>query len=112
MSEKIETNFVYRFSGLILEVRSDSFLVRLIDLTRPTNPDLECDYKLSEVSAEHLERVFVGNSFSLVITQAYKDGRLISARNIYLRPLEYWTQEEIEEAKKAGEELFKSFKFE
>ena len=112
MSKEITTDFSYKFSGLILEVGSDSFIARLVDLTNPTNPDLECDYKLSEVNENQLERVFVGNSFTLVITQTYTDGQLFSTRKLYFRPLEYWTKEEIEEAKKAGEALFKSIKFE
>lgn len=112
MSEKIETNFVYRFSGLILRVGRERFIARLIDLTNPTNPDIECEYQLSEVSKYELERVFAGNSFTMVVTQTYEDGRMVSTKNFYFRSVEYWTKQEIDEIKEEARKLHESIEWE
>lgn len=112
MKSKSKQIFPYLFEGIILSVTTDSFWARLVDLSDTSEPDLEAEFLLEHIVQEDLEKVVEGASFSFLLEQVEKDGQLIGTSRIIFHPVTFWTKEEIEEAKKAGEELFNSIKWE
>lgn len=97
-----------KWEGVVLEVLSDSFLVRLVDLTC-TGPDEEAEFPWYEVSEEDRPLVRPGAVFywNIGYHNSYS-GQRTRTSIIRFRRLPAWTGEEIEAAKKEAERLGES----
>jgi hypothetical protein len=97
-----------KWEGVVLEVLSDSFLTRLVDLTR-TGPDEEAEFPLDEVSEEDRPLIRPGAIFywNIGYHNSYS-GQRTRTSIIRFRRLPAWTREEIEAAKREAERLGKS----
>jgi hypothetical protein len=97
-----------KWEGVVLEVRSDSFLTRLVDLTLP-GPDEEAEFSLDEVSEEDRPLIRPGAIFywNIGYHTSYS-GQRTRTSLIRFRRLPAWTREELEAAKREAERLGKS----
>jgi hypothetical protein len=97
-----------KWEGVVLEVLSDSFLARLVDLTR-TGPDEEAEFPLDEVSEEDRPLIRPGAIFywNIGYHNSYS-GQRTRTSIIRFRRLPAWTREEIEAAKREAERLGES----
>lgn len=94
-----------KWEGVVLEVREDSFLARLVDLTRP-GPDEEAEFSLDEISKEDRPLVRPGAIFywNIGYHESYS-GQRTRVSIIRFRRLPAWTQEEIEAARQEAERI-------
>lgn len=97
-----------KWEGVVVEVLSDSFLTRLVDLTR-TGPDEEAEFPLDEVSEEDRPLIRPGAIFywNIGYHNSYS-GQRTRTSIIRFRRLPAWTREEIEAAKREAERLGQS----
>jgi|RhiMetdeSRZDD1v2_1073273.scaffolds.fasta_scaffold21955_4 hypothetical protein len=97
-----------KWEGVVLEVLSDSFLTRLVDLTR-TGSDEEAALPLDEVSEEDRPLIRPGAIFywNIGYHTSYS-GQRTRTSIIRFRRLPTWTREEIEAARREAERLGKS----
>jgi hypothetical protein len=97
-----------KWEGVVLAVLSDSFLARLVDLTR-TGPDEEAEFPLDEVSEEDRPLIRPGAIFywNIGYHNSYS-GQRTRTSIIRFRRLPAWTREEIEAATREAERLGKS----
>ena len=97
-----------KWEGVVLEVLSDSFLTRLVDLTR-TGPDEEAEFPLDEISEEDRPLIRPGAIFywNIGYHNSYS-GQRTRTSIIRFRRLPAWTREEIEAAKQEAERLGQS----
>ncbi|HEY5864217.1 MAG TPA: hypothetical protein VI542_01480 [Candidatus Tectomicrobia bacterium] len=97
-----------KWEGVVVEVLSDSFLTRLVDLTR-TGPDEEAGFPVDEVSEEDRPLIRPGAIFywNIGYHNSYS-GQRTRTSIIRFRRLPAWTREEIEAAKREAERLGKS----
>lgn len=97
-----------KWEGVVLEVLSDSFLARLVDLTR-TGLDEEAEFPVNEVSEEDRPLIRPGAIFywNIGYHNSYS-GQRTRTSIIRFRRLPAWTREEIEAAKREAERLGES----
>jgi hypothetical protein len=97
-----------KWEGVVLEVLSDSFLARLVDLTH-TGPDEEAEFPFDEVSEEDRSLIRPGAIFywNIGYHNSYS-GQRTRTSIIRFRRLPAWTREEIETAEREAERLGKS----
>src|SRR5258708_37940616 len=81
------------WDGTVTEVRSDSFLARLVDKTDPINPDEQAVFEFAEVPEE--ERAFVtpGSAFYWTIgSERTPAGQIRSISMVQFRRVPAWTK--------------------
>lgn len=94
-----------KWEGVVLEVREDFFLARLVDLTQQS-PDEEAEFPIEEVSQEDLDLLQPGAVFYWNIGYLDKrSGQRTRASVIRFRRLPVWTQEEIESATREAKRI-------
>lgn len=97
-----------KWEGVVLEVMTGSFLVRLVDLTR-TGPDEEAELPLDEISEEDRPLVRPGAIFYWHIGyHTSYSGQRTRTSIIRFRRLPAWTREEIDAARREAEHLGES----
>ena len=94
-----------KWEGVVLEVKEDSFLARLIDLTEE-GPDEEAEFPLEEVPGGDKQLIKPGAIFYWNI--GYHDtssGQRIRSSMIRFRRLPVWQKTEIDDTKRKAKQL-------
>jgi len=89
-----------KWEGVVIEIKDETFLARLKDLTNEKNPEEEAEFPLEELSPEDRELVAPGAIFYWNI--GYLDTRSGQRRResiIRFRRLPAWSKREIENSK-------------
>jgi hypothetical protein len=97
-----------KWEGIVLDVMTDAFLARLIDLTRK-GADEEAEFPMDEISAEDKPLVRPGAIFywNIGYHTSYS-GQRTRTSIMRFRRLPAWTQREIDAAKQEAERIGKA----
>lgn len=97
-----------KWEGIVMEVKDDAFLARLIDLTNK-GVDEEAEFPIDEISEEDKLLVRPGAIFYWNIGyHTSSSGQRTRTSIIRLRRLPAWTQREIDAAKREAERIRKA----
>lgn len=99
-----------KWEGIVLQVKNDSMVTRLIDLTN-NESDGEAEFALSEIHSDDLPLVKHGALFYWNIGYMDKNGQRIRASFIRFKRIPNWRKDELEVAKKDAEYTSKLFKW-
>jgi hypothetical protein len=99
-----------RWEGFVVEVREESFIARLIDLTEE-RPEEEAEFPFSEITyKEDLRFITEGAIFYWSIGyHISRSGTYTRASRIFFRRLPAWSVSEIKEAKHEAERVYNLF---
>jgi len=109
--EWLNHKFIYlqEWEGCIVEVRENSFLARLTDITNG-DTDEEAEIFFEDVREEDRKYIKEGAVFYWDIGNLIKNGKKISMSIINFHKRKF-TKKDFEKAKKRAEELFKKIKW-
>jgi hypothetical protein len=93
-----------KWEGVVKAVHGNLFVAHLKDLTDRSNPDEAAMVPLRSVAEEERPYVAEGAIFTWTILADEDDHE--KSTSVFEFNKEVWTQEQIDEAKKQGEELF------
>jgi hypothetical protein len=103
-------SFVYLdrqvWEGTVVKRLEDSFVARVIDQTKPTNPEEQVTFSFDEVSADDLGLVTEGASFYWRIgTERSPAGQVKNVSLINFRRLPQWSNASMDRAERNAKEL-------
>jgi len=102
----IKSRFIelQKWEGIVLEVSTNSFIGRLIDLTQD-HIDSEAEFSFEEVHDEDKPLITPGAIFYWTIGYKEDGGQRIRASMIRFRRLPAWQKDEIEAAKRDAQKI-------
>lgn len=89
------------FTGTVFEVTDMTFWVDVEDRSGQRS---HMEIEKGKIPEKYQERIFEGNYFTFIITE--------QRHKMNVRRIKYWTQEEIDEAKRLAEEWSKTLQWE
>lgn len=102
---------VQRWEGFVLEVKENSFIARLIDLTEE-GPEEEAEFPLEEIYKDDRKLITPGAVFYWNIGYLDSSSGRTRASIVRFRRLPAWTVGEIKEAKREAQRIKKALKWE
>ncbi len=102
------------WEGYVLEIGSEEFTARLVDLTLgQSTADEEANFLLEDLTDDDVELLAVGSIFRWIIGyQRYSGGPKQRVSQLVFRRIPAWTQRDFDYAESAGEELYESVDWE
>jgi len=98
-----------KWSGIVKEVKNDTFVAIIQDLNDPSNPQEQIEVEFDEIPECDIPKVKEGSQFYWYIGYIYRNSRKRRASEFIFRQIPQLKQKDIEKADKDADEISKFF---